>query len=63
MGDLEFTYSPGTTSWDGDFANARVSIRWTFQLRGDTLIGRVLLRPEMRVARDVVARRGKAATF
>jgi len=63
MGDLEVTYSPERLSWDGDFANARVSIRWTYELHGDTLIGQLLLRPEMRVGRHVLARRGKAATF
>lgn len=63
MGDLELTYSPELPSWEGDFANARVSIRWTYELHGDTLIGRVLLRPDMRVGRHVLARRGKAAIF
>ena len=63
MGDLEVTYSPERLSWDGDFANARVSIRWTYELHGDTLIGQLLLLPEMRVGRHVLARRGKAATF
>jgi len=63
MGNLEFTYSPSHTSWDGDFTNARVNLRWTFELRGDTLIGQLLLRPDMRAARHVIVRRGKATIF
>jgi hypothetical protein len=63
MGDMEFTYSPERTSWDGDFANARVNIRWTYELHGDTLLGQVLLRPDLRLARHVLAWRGKAAGF
>jgi len=57
MGDLAFVYSPQSRAWDGDFANARVSIRWTYEIRNDTLVGRVIVRPEMRKGRDVLATR------
>ena len=59
MYDLAFTYSPDSSTWGGDFANARVNIQWTYRLRGDTLIGKVVLRPDMRVGRNVVAWRGR----
>lgn len=63
MGDQELTYVPARRAWEGDFANARVSIRWSFALHGDTLVGQLLLRPDMRVARNVVALRSTATAF
>lgn len=62
MGDLPLHYNAASHSWDGDFANARVSIRWTYQVQGDTLRGLLLLRPDLKVARNVLAQRGKQET-
>jgi hypothetical protein len=59
MGDLPFQYASDAQAWDGAFANARVDIRWTFHVLGETLRGQVVLRPAMQVARNVVAWRGK----
>ena len=63
MGDQELTYVPAQRAWEGDFTNTRVSIRWSFVIRGDSLVGRLLLRPDMRVARNVVAQRTTATAF
>jgi hypothetical protein len=57
MGDLAFVYSPRTHTWDGDFENSRVHIRWTYWIRADTLLARLVLLPEKKVARHVVALR------
>jgi hypothetical protein len=62
MGDIGFTYSPERSAWDGDFKNASVDIRWSFELHGDTLVGQEFQRPEMRVGRHVVATRTEAPT-
>ncbi|MBL8978143.1 MAG: hypothetical protein JNM53_07020 [Gemmatimonadetes bacterium] len=63
MGDQELTYVPARHTWEGDFTNTRVSIRWSFAVRGDTLIGQLRLRPDMRLARNVVAQRATATAF
>ncbi len=63
MGDLEVRHAPDRDTWDGDFANGRVDIRWSYSVKGDTLVGQLVLRPEMRVGRHVVARRGKVSVF
>jgi hypothetical protein len=55
MYDLEFSYSSTAAAWDGDFANARVSIRWSHWIRRDTLRATVVLLPTRRVGRHVVA--------
>ena len=57
MGDLEFTYDPSTRQWSGNFDNARVSIRWIFEVSGSRLTGRVVDRRSLRIARNVVATR------
>lgn len=59
MGDLSFVYAADSQAWNGDFANSRVDIRWTFRSLGDSLSGQLVLRPDLRVARHVVAWRGK----
>lgn len=55
MYDLEFTYAAARGAWDGDFANARVRIRWTYEVSGDTLVGQVVMLPSQVVGRHVVA--------
>ncbi len=57
MGDLAFNYSPTPGTWDSDFANERVRIRWTFLVRGDTLVGELTILPTLQIARHVVASR------
>jgi hypothetical protein len=53
MGDLDFAYDAGLHAWAAEFRNARVHIRWTFEVRGTTLEGRVVDLPSQRVARNV----------
>jgi hypothetical protein len=57
MYDLDFVYDPARQEWDGDFANSRVTIRWTYRIQRDTLFGEVLLLPAKQVGRHVVATR------
>ena len=59
MGDLDITYSPKSDTWDADFANARVRIRWSYWFHGDTLLGQVIRLPDSLVGRHVVALRSK----
>lgn len=60
MYDLEFAFSSDSGTWDGDFANSRVRIRWSYRLRNDTLFGVVLRLPGRVVGRRVVATRHPA---
>jgi hypothetical protein len=57
MYDLDFAYDSTAGAWSGDFQNRRVSIRWTYRVKGDSLIGQVVERPSGRVARNVTATR------
>jgi hypothetical protein len=59
MGDLEFVFDSAAGAWVGDFRNARVSIRWSFRVLGDSLAGQVVMLPERRVARHAAARRAR----
>jgi hypothetical protein len=59
MYDLPFAYDRRTATWTSDFANNRTSIRWTYWLQGDSLLGQVAIRPDMRIGRHVVAHRGR----
>ncbi len=58
MGELPVTFAADSQRWNADFANSRVSIRWSYWLHGDTLLGQVAIRPDMKVGRQVVAFRG-----
>lgn len=58
MGDLDFAYEADSARWNGDFANGRVDIRWSYWIVRDTLMGQVVIRPGMQVGRRVVAVRG-----
>ncbi len=61
MYDLDFDYDAARGQWWADFANTRVSIRWSYWLRDDgTLAGKVVdLKAQERVARNVsVSRTG-----
>jgi hypothetical protein len=59
MGDLPVVYDGRTATWIADFANSRTSIRWTYRLEGDSLVGQVAIRPDMRIGRHVVVHRGR----
>lgn len=58
MGDLDYVHRPGSQDWTCDFSNARGSIRWSFHLEGDSLVGTLVQLPSGRVSRHAVARRG-----
>lgn len=57
MGDLDVSYDPAARRWFGDFDNARVSIRWIYEVAGSRLTGRVVDRRTFRVSRNVTASR------
>lgn len=58
MGDLPITFVPDARAWQADITTRRGGLRWSFRLQGDTLVGQLVLRPDMQVARHVVALRG-----
>lgn len=58
MGDLPVNFMPDAQAWNADITTRRGAIRWSFQLHGDTLVGQLLLPPNLQVARHVVALRG-----
>jgi hypothetical protein len=53
MGDLEFAYDAGLKAWAADFSNARVRIRFIFDVHGSSLEGRLLDLKNDRVARHI----------
>jgi hypothetical protein len=55
MGDLDFVFDSTGQTWFSDFQNRRVNIRWTYRVKGDSLIGHVAEMPSGRVARRVNA--------
>ena len=55
MYDLDFAYDSTARLWSADFRNRRTSIRWTYRVKGDSLIGQVAELPSGRVARRVGA--------
>jgi hypothetical protein len=55
MGDLPFSYDAAGAQWNGDFHNERVSIRWSYRVKGDSLEGEVRRLPSGEVGRHVVA--------
>lgn len=57
MYDLDFAYDSTAGAWTGDFQGRRVSVRWTYRVKGDSLFGQVAERPSGRVARNVTATR------
>ncbi|HSE66701.1 MAG TPA: hypothetical protein VLB12_06925 [Gemmatimonadales bacterium] len=58
MGDLAVRFEPDAHTWNADVTTKRGDIRWIFRLHSDTLVGELLLRPGMQVARHVVAFKG-----
>lgn len=57
MGDITFGYDRTIHLWQGDFANSRVHVRWSYAVEGKSLTGKVVDLADGRKARDVVARR------
>lgn len=58
MGDLHMGYNAAAGRWEAPFANSRVRILWTFMVTRDGgLTGRLFIRPDDRVARNVQAAR------
>jgi hypothetical protein len=53
MGDLTFSWDDRLRAWVASFANERVHLRVTLEPKGDTLEGRMVLLPEMRVGRQM----------
>lgn len=58
MGDLPVVFVPDARTWNADMTTGRGDIRWSFRLHGDTLLGDLVLRPSMQIARHAVALRG-----
>jgi len=61
MGDLEFAYDAGLKAWTADFSNARVRIRFVFDVHGASLDGRLLDLKTERVARHIRVSREASA--
>ena len=61
MGDLDFAYDAGLKAWAADFSNARVRIRFVFDVHGASLDGRLLDLKAGRVARHIRASREASA--
>ncbi len=57
MGTMDFTRAPEAHTWHSFFSNARVRIRWVFEARGDSLIGRCEDLKQGRLARNARASR------
>jgi hypothetical protein len=57
MGDLDFTYDTTLKAWTYEFQNARVHVRWIFEVTGDELHGRAVSLPSLRVAREIRVKR------
>jgi len=61
MGDLEFAYDAGLKAWTADFSNARVRIRFVFDVHGASLDGRLVDLKTERVARHIRVSREASA--
>ncbi|HET7041980.1 MAG TPA: hypothetical protein VFI13_08165 [Gemmatimonadales bacterium] len=57
MGDITFAYDSSGHRWVGEFANARIHVAWRFAVNANALTGDVVVFPDLRKARDVVAHR------
>ena len=53
MGDLEFAYDARLKAWAADFSNARVRIRFVFDVHAGSLDGRLIDLKAERVARHI----------
>ena len=57
MYDLDFAYDSTARLWSADVQTRRTSVRWTYRVKGDSLIGQLAELPSGRVARRVNAAR------
>jgi hypothetical protein len=57
MGLLRLQYDSASHSWFADFT-ARVHARWSFEPRGDVMVGTLRELPSARLVRRVTVRRG-----
>jgi hypothetical protein len=57
MGALPVTFAPEAQQWNAHFTTRGGDARWRFRLHSDTLLGELVLSPDMRIARHVVALR------
>lgn len=55
MYDLDFAYDSTARLWSAEVQTRRTSIRWTYRVKGDSLIGHLAELPSGRVARRVHA--------
>ena len=61
MGDLDFASDAGLKAWAADFSNARVRIRFIFDVHGASLEGRLIDLKAGRVARHIRVSREASA--
>jgi hypothetical protein len=61
MGDLDFAPDSVPNQWSGEFSNARVHIRVSYIVTGDSLVGRMVDVPDGRPRRNMAAVRDSAA--
>lgn len=61
MGDLEFHRDRVPGRWFSDFSNGRAHVRWTFETRGDSLIGTAFNLKANRLGRNIQAKRMAAS--
>jgi hypothetical protein len=60
MGELDFTYDEAHQRWSGEFSSARVHIRWSYSIDGNTMTGTCVLLPSETVVRNVRVTRSEA---
>lgn len=61
MGDIELAPDSLVNQWSGEFSNARVHIRFSFLVTGDSLRGTLSEVPSGRLGRNMTAVRDSAA--
>ena len=57
MGDVDLRYDAAGHRWAGEWRNTRVHIEWSYWLTSDGMAGQVVIFPDRRKGRDVVAHR------
>ena len=57
MGVVELRYDTAGHRWAGEWRNSRVHIEWSYWLSGSEMAGQVVIFPDRRKGRDVVAHR------
>ncbi|HTK55990.1 MAG TPA: hypothetical protein VL295_04155, partial [Gemmatimonadales bacterium] len=57
MGDVDLRYDAAGHRWAGEWQNSRVHIEWSYWLTASGMAGQVVIFPDRRKGRDVVAHR------